>query len=187
MAVYGARGAFPKEMLNMNGTIRLPLQIAVAALSAGLLLSAGSAPAAPPTSASVVKATAVAGRPGPDGKQVVTLTLAVDKGWHIYANPVGWDGAAAGQTVVTVKAKGELADVKVDYPRGKEATTEDIDANGKNVRVHYFIYEDKATIPITVTRAKGDDSPLELTVAVQACNENSCLIPKKLKVTAAAP
>ncbi len=168
----------------MNGTIRRPLQIALAALSAGLALSAGSAPAAPPTSESVVKAAAVAGQPGPDGKQVVTLTLAINKGWHIYANPVGWDGAVAGQTVVTVKANGELADVKVNYPPGKEATTEDIDANGKKVRVHYFIYEDKATIPITVTRAKGDDSPLELTIAVQACNEDSCLLPKKLKVTA---
>ena len=162
----------------MHGTIRRPLQIALAALSAGLVLSAGSAPAAPPTSESVVKATAVAGQTGPDGKQVVTLTLAVDKGWHLYANPVGWDGAG-NPTVVTVKAKGELADVKVDYPRGKEATTDD---NGK--KVHYYIYEDKATIPITVTRAKGDDSPLELTVAIQACNENSCLVPKKLKVTA---
>ncbi len=37
----------------------------------------------------------------------------------------------------------------------------------------------------TVSRAKGDDSPLELTVAVQACNDDSCLLPKKLKVTAA--
>ena len=56
--------------------------------------------AAPLTSDSVVKATAVADKPGPDGKQTVTLTLAIDKGWHLYANPVGTDDLAPVQTVV---------------------------------------------------------------------------------------
>ena len=51
--------------------------------------SAVPAFAAPLKSDSVVKATAAAAKPDADGKQTVTLTLAIDKGWHLYANPVG--------------------------------------------------------------------------------------------------
>lgn len=161
----------------MTGTIHRPLQIALAALFAGLTLAAGRAPAAPLTSDMVVKATAVAEKPGPDGKQTVTLTLTIDKGWHLYANPVGLEDLAAAQTkVVNVKAKEPLDNVKIDYPPGKKIK----DAVGE-----YRTYEDTATITVRVNRAKGDDSPLELTVKIQACNESSCRLPSDLKVTAA--
>ncbi len=40
------------------------------------------------TSADVVKATATADKPDADGKQTVTITLNIEKPWHLYANPV---------------------------------------------------------------------------------------------------
>ena len=155
----------------MYRTNPLMLSVALAALFAGPAL------AAPLKSDSVVKATAVAGQPDADGKQTVTLTLAIDKGWHLYANPVGSEDLASVQTNVKVKAAGELQNVKVDYPPGKKVK----DAAFGD----YMIYEDKAVITVSVTRARGDDSPLDLTVKVQACNDNTCLLPAEVKLTAA--
>jgi DsbC/DsbD-like thiol-disulfide interchange protein len=161
----------------MTMTKHRPVATTIAVLTAGLALAAGPAAAAPPKSDSVVKATAVAGKPGPDGKQTVTLTLAIDKGWHIYANPVGNADLAAAQTTVKAKAAGALSDVKIEFPTGKKVK----DA----VVGDYIVYEDQAVINVNVTRAKDDDSPLELTVKLQACNESTCLLPGEVKVTAA--
>jgi uncharacterized protein len=162
----------------MNKMSRRPLSFIAAAFLAGLTAFTGLAPAqaAPLKSDSVVKATADAGKPDADGKQVVTLTLAIDRGWHLYANPVGSEDFASVQTTVKVKAKGPLDNVKIAYPAGKEVKDATLGA--------YKVYEDKATITITANRAKGDDSPLELTIKVQACNEKTCLLPAEVKLTA---
>ncbi len=131
----------------MNGTIRRPLTIALAALFAALTLAAGRASAAPQTSDAVVKATVAADKPGPDGRQTATLTLAIDRGWHLYANPVGQADLAPVQTDVGVKAKGALAKMsRSTTPRARRSTTRMRSA--RQYRVHYFTYEEKATIPI---------------------------------------
>jgi uncharacterized protein YyaL (SSP411 family) len=119
----------------------------------------------------VVKITAKAdpAEPGEDGKQVVTVTVEIDKGWHIYANPAGNDDVASVQTEVSVAAKTKPKDVKVEYPEGKEIK----DA----VVGNYKVYEDKTTIKATVKRAAGDTSSLEVTVRFQACNDKQCLLP----------
>jgi thiol:disulfide interchange protein len=163
----------------MRKTIRRPLTFALAVLFAGFPLVGGDslAWAAPLKSDSVVKATASADKPDAGGKQVVTLTLAIDKGWHLYANPVGAEDFASVQTTVKVKAKGALDNVKIDYPAGTEIKDATLGA--------YKVYEDKATITITANRAQGDDSPLELTLKIQACNEKTCLLPSEVKLTAA--
>ncbi len=162
----------------MITTSRRPLSIGVAALFAGLLTLGGRPPAwaAPLKSDSVVKATAAVDKPDAEGKQVVTLTLAIDKGWHLYANPVGAEDFASVQTTVKVKAKEALDNVKISYPEGKEIKDSVLGA--------YKVYEDKATITVTAHRAKGDDSPLELTLKIQACNEKTCLLPSEVKLTA---
>src|ERR1700722_6543054 len=68
---------------------------------------------------SVVKVTAKGGKADADGKQTVTVTIQIEKGWHIYANPVGEDSLKPVQTMLTVTGKEKPQDVKVEYPAGK--------------------------------------------------------------------
>jgi hypothetical protein len=140
------------------------------------LLAATSLAAAPMTSDSVVKATAKADKPGDDGKQTVTITLEIDKGWHVYANPVGLEDLAAAQTEVSVAGKAKVNGIKIDYPAGTEIKDKTLG--------NYRVYEGKVVIPIAVTRAKDDAGPLELTIKLQACNSKTCLLPGEIKVTA---
>jgi DsbC/DsbD-like thiol-disulfide interchange protein len=124
---------------------------------------------------SVVKVTATATKPDGDGKQTVTVTLAHDSGWHTYANPVGQDDLANAQTMVTINAKTKPEDVKVEYPAGKLVKDK--------VVGDYNVYHDKVTIKAAVKRAKGDTSPLEVSVKFQACTEKQCLVPATVKLT----
>jgi DsbC/DsbD-like thiol-disulfide interchange protein len=123
---------------------------------------------------SVVKATATATKPDGDGNQTVTVTLAHDSGWHTYANPVGQDDLAGAQTTVTINAKTKPEDVKIEYPAGKLVKDK--------VVGDYKVYDDKVTIKAVVKRAKGDTSPLEVSVKFQACTEKQCLVPATVKL-----
>lgn len=123
----------------------------------------------------VVKVSATADKPDADGKQTVTIVLAHDAGWHTYANPVGLEDLASAQTSVTVSAKEKPDEVKVEYPAGKLVKDK--------VVGDYKVYEDKVTIKAAVKRAKGDVSPLEVTVKFQACTDKQCLLPAAVKLT----
>ncbi len=125
---------------------------------------------------SEVKVSAKAGKPDDAGKQVVTVTLAINKGWHVYANPVGNADLRSSQTVITVSAKEKLDQVKVAYPPGKVI-------NDKLVG-DYRTYEDKVDIVATVQRARGDAGPLEVSVRFMACHDKGvCLLPATVKLT----
>jgi DsbC/DsbD-like thiol-disulfide interchange protein len=123
-----------------------------------------------------VKATASATKIDDKGTQTVTITLDIAKGWHLYANPVnhnkGFLDPAA--TKVTIAAKVKPTAVKVKYPAGKTIV---------DMKNEYDTFEGKVQIQATVTRATGDTSPLEITIAVQACDKNVCLEPGKVKLT----
>jgi len=152
------------------------LRIVVGLVCGGMLLAAGAftgVQAGLKKSDSVVKVTAAATKPDGAGKQVVTVTFVVDKGWHIYANPVGNADLAETRTVVEVKAAGK-PQVKVTYPSGK--TIQD------TVVGNYRVYEGKVNIKATVQRSNGDTSPLEVSVRFNACNDKGCLPPATLKV-----
>jgi uncharacterized protein YyaL (SSP411 family) len=124
----------------------------------------------PKKSDSVVKVTAnvTPEKPGADGKQVVTVTLIVDKGWHIYANPPGLEDLIPVQTTVSVRAKNKLDEVKIEYPEG---TVMPDSVLGK-----YRIYENKVSLKAMIRRAPGANEPLEVTVKFQACSDR-CLLP----------
>jgi DsbC/DsbD-like thiol-disulfide interchange protein len=108
------------------------------------------------------------------GKQVITIHLDVNKGWHIYSNPVGNEDLAGAQTVVMVKGKAKPASVKIDYPAPQVVNDKVL---GK-----YGTYEGKVAIKATVQRADGDTGPLEVSVRFQACNDRgSCLFPATVK------
>lgn len=142
------------------------------ALSAILLCDAGKALAQAKKSDGVVKVDATADKPDADGKQTITITLDIDKTWHIYANPVENEDLTSVQTVVSVASKGKLDDVKIEYPTGK--------LQGEKGE-KYKVYEDKIVIKARVKRASGNDSPLEVTIKLQACNDKTCLVPATIK------
>jgi len=144
-------------------------------LTAGLVLAAlDSQGQGLKKSDSVVKVTASAGKPGADGKQVVSIQLAHEPGWHTYANPVGLDELANAATTVTF-AKLKPEDVKVEYPAGKLVKDKIVG--------DYKVWEDKVTIKAVVQRAQGDTAPLDLAVKIQACTNKECLIPATVKLT----
>jgi uncharacterized protein YyaL (SSP411 family) len=60
----------------------------------------------PSKSESVIKLQAKAepAKPGADGKQEVSLTINIDEGWHLYANPVGQDDLSSVATTLEVSA-----------------------------------------------------------------------------------
>ncbi len=148
----------------------------VVLLASLALLAAGTlALARPVNSDAMVKVNASATKPDADGNQVLTLNLDVAKPWHLYANPVGNDDLADSQVVVTVKAKEKPESVKIEYPEGqvvKDPTVGD-----------YRIWEGKVTIKAQVRRAKGDTSPLEVSIRVQTCTEKKCLPRSTVQVT----
>src|SRR5439155_14185102 len=105
---------------------------------------------------SVVKAKAEAEKIGADGKQSVKVTLTVEKGWHIYANPVGNPDQESAATTVTITGKTKPKDVKIEYPKGKLV---------KDMLVgNYIVYEGEVVIKAVVERANGDSAPLEVAV-----------------------
>jgi DsbC/DsbD-like thiol-disulfide interchange protein len=125
---------------------------------------------------SVVKTTATADKPDADGKQTVTVIMNIEKTWHAYANPVGNKDLLDTQTVVKVAAKEPVELVKVTYPEGK--------VQKDTVIGDYMIYEGTVTIKAQVKRAKGDTSPLDVSVFFQACSERGCLLPVTVKISA---
>lgn len=146
---------------------------ALAALTFGAALTPAGAQDKQPNP---VKVTAEAAKPDDKGVQTITLTVQIDKPYHLYANPVGNMDLEAAQTTVKFVGKNKPEEVvKIEYPEGK--TTKD------KVVGDYRTYEDKAVIKATVRRAKGDAGPLEIEVSYQACTDKSCLQPAKAKVT----
>lgn len=122
-----------------------------------------------------VKAAVSATKIDDQGKQTITITLDIAKGWHLYANPVNHnnDTLNAAATKVTISGKVKPASVSVKYPEGKTVVED---------KEKYDTYEGVVKLQAVVTRAKGDTGPLEITVAVQACNSSVCLEPSKMKL-----
>jgi hypothetical protein len=175
-AFAGALKSNPSGLTAMAEALALYLEEQGAGVPAGPAAGEGAAQAGgPKKSDAVVRVAATADKPDAEGKQVVTVTLTIDKGWHTYANPPGLEDLAPVQTTVTVTAKTKPEDVKVDYPKGKEINDKVL---GK-----YLVYEDRVSIKAAVRRAKGDTSPLEVSVRFQSCDDKMCLLPATVKLT----
>jgi DsbC/DsbD-like thiol-disulfide interchange protein len=117
------------------------------------------------TSDTKVKAKVEAGKVDADGKQTVLLILEVEKGWHIYANPVNHDIYGRNATTVGIKTVNGAPSYRVSYPEGKVK---------KEEKDTYNIYEGAVQIPIVVERANLADA-LQISVQVNACNDRKCL------------
>jgi DsbC/DsbD-like thiol-disulfide interchange protein len=126
---------------------------------------------------SKVKASAKATKAGADGKQTITITLEIEKGWYIYGNPVGAEDFDGNKTNVAVSAKEKVV-ASVKYPEAKVK----VEKIGKE-ELRINIYEDKVIITAQVTRTMGDASPLQISIDVNSCNKGTCLAPGKVKLT----
>jgi DsbC/DsbD-like thiol-disulfide interchange protein len=132
---------------------------------------AGEARAQGKKSDAVVKVNAEAGKPNADGTVPVRVTLAVERGWHIYANPAGSEDFADSATTVTVGGKSKAE--AVDYPAGKLVKDKTVG--------DYKVYEDTVTITAKVRRA--GDGPIDVAVKFQACSDSKCLVPATVKLS----
>jgi DsbC/DsbD-like thiol-disulfide interchange protein len=155
---------------------RIPLRTLIAMIAAvsflAVLLASPNARAGGKASDSKVKIKA-ASQKGSDGATLVKLNLSIEKGWYIYANPVGNDDLASNATVVTVKGVKD-SDLKVLFPKPKTKVDKTIG--------NYNYYDGDVTIEATVRNASG---PLEFHVQVNSCNfeRGVCLAPGTVKVT----
>ena len=147
--------------------------VILTAAMAFLFCDAIHSPAGGKKSDGVVKAKAKLENVG--GKSIVVISLDIQKGWHLYANPVGNDDLASSQTTVTVPAKSTAKLVKIDYPLGKVINDKVLGA--------YGVYEGNVEIRANVERAAGASGPFELTIKVQACDDKNCLPPGSIKVS----
>lgn len=171
------------EDLVVRAIVNRPIRAVLAFLALGGAVAFALAQAGPLSaqglrlkSDSKVKATAAATAPDASGRQVVTVTLNIDKGWHIYANPVGNEDLDGAKTIVTITAKAKPQSVKVDYPAGAVHVD-------KILKSSYRVYEDRVTIRAFVQRAAGDTGALQVNVQVNACDASKCLPPADIKLT----
>ncbi len=145
-------------------------------LAAVTVLTSFVAASDPPTSrkksADVVKIKTKLDKADADGKQLLTVTLSIDKQYHLYANPVGQEDFEKSQTTLTIDGASKPEVINIDYPKGKII---------KDPLVgHYAVYEGEVAIKATIKRKPGSQDNLEVSVKLQACSESSCLPPATL-------
>ena len=133
-------------------------------------VEAPTPPANPKFSADVT-AVAFAVEPFKDGLQSFTVTLAMAKPWHLYANPPLGKDLAESATSVEILLDGKVVEAKLDYPAG---------AVQKDAGGDYRIYSGTTVIRGSV---KGGGK-LTVRVKIVACNDKNCLLPSTLKAEA---
>jgi DsbC/DsbD-like thiol-disulfide interchange protein len=164
----GWRFHFPKEStMTPIGKLSSLLLLACATC----LSTTAQANAQAKKSDAVVKVKAEAEKPGADGTTTIHVSLNIDSGWHLYANPVGQEDLADTATTVTVSgAKAEA----ISYPPGRQVKDKTVG--------DYKVYEGKVTIAAKVRRPAGG-GPIDLAIKFQACNESKCLVPATVKLS----
>lgn len=128
------------------------------------------------TTDKVVKVTAKADKPAANGNQTITVTLTIDKGWHVYANPVINPDLDSVQTTVTITG---VDSAKVTYPKGKTVADKIVG--------DYATYEGEVTITAQVARKPGSTAPIEVAVKCQACSDKACLNTTTIKTKVPSP
>ena len=112
------------------------------------------------------------------GKCKVLVQLQIAEGWHIHANPAG-DADLDIATEIEIESQLDLALTNMRYPAGKKVDR----VEGERPM---FLYLGKVDVfgEIEVpAEAVGKREELVLFVTYQACNDNRCLPPRKLKLT----
>ena len=149
---------------------KVPLLLGFAALLA-TVTSGNAVAAAPKRSEDNVKVT-VKSEKSEKGKIVVTLTIEIVSGWHIYANPVGLKDLASSQTSVMFKQGDKRLDAKVEYPDGK--------LNKNEIIGDFKTYE--GTVIIKATVDVPEAGAVEGEIFLRTANDRLCVVPSKVKI-----
>jgi DsbC/DsbD-like thiol-disulfide interchange protein len=123
------------------------------------------------TTDKVVIVTAKAEKAAADGTQKVTVTVKIDKDYHIYANPIGNPDLESAKTLLTFTG---AEAVSIEYPKGKTIVDK--------VVGDYNTYEKEITITAKIKRKAGATGDVEASVKCQACTDKSCLPAATIKV-----
>lgn len=134
-----------------------------------LVLTKSDVPAQSADSSKVVKVEIAKDPTSTNQEKVFVITLTVELGYHLYANPVINPDLASVQTSVAVKSEGTSIPSKVEYPAGK-LVKDDVVGD-------YATYEGVTKIKAKVVVPNDQKTPLEVVVKYQACSKKSCLAP----------
>ncbi len=108
----------------------------------------------------------------------VTITLTIQKGWHIYANPTGV--AAIPPSRLTLEPGQGMKLLSVDFPPGVPTL---LDSSGKE---KVSVYADTVVFKVRVgpdpAAKKPPAAPLKFRLRCQACDERACLAPADMIV-----
>ena len=140
------------------------------------LVAGGLAP--PPPRVVTATARLTDDRPIAAGSEVrAVVTLEIQEGWHIYANPTGVE--LLKPTTLALGPHPSVLGFEVEYPPGQPKVLGSLGSE------EVLLYEETVAIPVRLTVA--NDAPagkLELTVVArfQACNDQVCLAPATLPI-----
>ncbi len=106
-----------------------------------------------------------------DTKKIVEITVDIEDGWHLNANPASLDFLIP--TTADIQTD-QPSEVNITYPKAENYTT----SLGE-----IGVYTGKAKITATVTAEQPiDESKMRLLMQVQACRESTCYPPSQIAV-----
>jgi DsbC/DsbD-like thiol-disulfide interchange protein len=123
-------------------------------------------------SATKVKGKIEGGAPDAKGVQTVKITLTIEKGWHIYGNPVDNEGLENNRTTVNFPKEIKVTELK--YPKPM--------VHKDKIIGDHNIYEGTVVITATIQRDPASKDALPVNVKVNACNDTKCLPDGTLKL-----
>lgn len=122
----------------------------------------------------VVKVRATVDHSVPQGLRRVIIVLAIENGWHVYANPVGPEELRDAQTSIALIGESSTRIDSIDYPPGIEKRNEVIGT--------YRVYQGEVSVPVTLRPIAGADEAPRLVIRFQACSDRACLPPAQVQV-----
>jgi uncharacterized protein YyaL (SSP411 family) len=170
-------GSFPLMLVALGEYLDARPQ----AQPAGAVAGAPPLPGDPLGTTDVVTAQATlakAAEVAPGREFDVVVTLAIQEGWHTYANPTGTENLKP--TVLTLAPDQPAALVQVTYPPGQAKVLASTGAE------KVALYEGKVALTARVRldpAAPAVPASLTFQVKYQACNDRACLAPATLKAT----
>jgi len=115
-----------------------------------------------------VKLTLISEKRNGEAPQRIVVTLAIEKGYQLYANPPGNEQIGY-VTTLTIKGKGKPELVSVTYPKGQLVKD--------GIIGDYQVYKSTVTLEALIKRGKDDQDGVDIAVRVFPTDNRGCLWP----------